>query len=70
MSEGAMKAPNGDTTIVREVVSLSADRKILTIEVTLSAGAAGKPSSSTLVYSRITDVGGCETWPTPCKRSP
>ena len=70
MSDGAMKAPNGDTTSVREAVSLSADRKILTIEVTLSAGAAGKPSSSTLVYSRITDVGGCETWPTPCKRSP
>jgi len=70
MSEGAMKAPNGDTTSVREAVSLSADRKILTIEVTTSAGATGKPSSSTLVYTRITEVGACETWPTPCKRSP
>ena len=70
MSEGAMKAPNGDTTTVSEVLSLSADGKVLTMAVTTSAGAAGKPSSSTLVYSRITDVGGCETWPTPCKRSP
>jgi hypothetical protein len=69
-SEGAMKAPNGDATTVREVLSLSADRKALTIAVTTSGGTAGKPSSSTLVYARITDVGGCETWPTPCKRSP
>jgi hypothetical protein len=70
MSEGAMKAPNGDTTTVREVLSLSADRKVLTMAVTAAAGGAGTPSSSTLVYSRITDVGGCETWPTPCKRAP
>jgi hypothetical protein len=68
-SEGALKAPNGDTTTVRELISLSADGKILTVAVTTTVG-AGTPSSSTLVYSRITDVGGCETWPTPCKRAP
>ena len=64
VSEGALKAPNGDTTNVKEVVALSADGKVLTIDVTTSAAA------STLVYTRIQSVGGCETWPTPCKRSP
>ena len=70
MSEGAMKAPNGDTTIVREVVSLSAEGKVLTMAVTTSAGTGGTSSTSTLIYTRIIDVGSCETWPTPCKRSP
>ena len=64
-SEGTMKAPNGDTTSLREVLSLSADGKTLTMAVTTTgAGTA----SSTMVYSKITDVGPCETWPTPCKR--
>ena len=66
-SEGAMKAPNGDSSAVREVLSLSADGKTLTITVTTTT-AAGK-ASSTLIYSKITDVGPCETWPTPCKRA-
>ena len=65
-SEGAMKAPNGDSNAVREVLSLSADGKTLTIAVTTTT-AAGK-ASSTLIYSKITDIGPCETWPTPCKR--
>ena len=69
VSEGALKAPNGDTTTVREVVSLSADGKVLTLEVSTSAGQADK-ASSTLVYTKITDVGSCDTWPTPCKRFP
>jgi hypothetical protein len=34
VSEGALKAPNGDTTTLREVVSLGADGKTLTMEVT------------------------------------
>jgi hypothetical protein len=67
VSEGAMKAPNGDTTTVREVLSISADGKVLTMEVTT---VAAEKASSTLVYTKITDVGPCETWPTPCKRSP
>ena len=67
VSEGALKAPNGDTTTVREVVSLGADGKTLTMEVATSGTAAG---SSTLVYTKITDVGPCEKWPTPCKRWP
>ena len=70
MSEGAMKAPNGDTTIVREVLSLSSGGNLLTMAVTTSAGTGGTSSTSSLVYTKITDVGACETWPTPCKRSP
>ena len=69
VSEGALKAPNGDTTTVREVMSLSADGKVLTMEVTTIGGQADK-ASSTLVYTKITDVGPCETWPTPCKKFP
>lgn len=65
VGEGAMKAPNGDTTTIREVVSLSADGKVLTIEVTTTAA---EKAASTMVYSKITDVGPCEAWPTPCKR--
>lgn len=63
VSEGAFKAPNGDTTNVREVLSL-ADGKQLSLEVTTPAG------TSTLHYTKIMDVGPCETWPTPCKRFP
>jgi hypothetical protein len=33
---------------------------------TSTAGA----SASKLIYSKITDVGACESWPTPCKRFP
>lgn len=70
VSEGAMKAPNGDTTTVREVVSIAPDGKVLTMEVqTLPVGQTEKVSSR-LVYTKVTDVGPCETWPTPCKRFP
>ena len=65
VSEGAMKAPNGDTTTVKEVVALSADGKVLTIEITRPRRARARSSTRS-----ITSVGGCETWPTPCKRSP
>lgn len=63
VSEGAFKAPNGDTTTVKEVLSLI-DGKQLTLEVTTPAG------TSALHYTKTTDVGPCETWPTPCKRFP
>ena len=63
VSDGAFKAPNGDTTTVREALSL-VDGKQLMLEVTTPAG------TSTLYYTKITDVGPCETWPTPCKRFP
>ena len=62
--EGALKAPNGDTTTIREVLSLAAGGT-LKMEVTTSS--ATKAASS-LIYTKITDVGPCNTWPTPCKR--
>ena len=68
VSEGAMKAPNGDTTTVREVLTLSTDGKILTIAVTTVPVGQTAKVSSTMVYSKITNVGPCEKWPTPCKR--
>ena len=64
VSEGAFKAPNGDTTTIREVLSLGPGG-MLVMEVTTSVT---EKASSTLVYTKITDVGPCETWPTPCKR--
>jgi hypothetical protein len=66
VSEGAWKAANGDVTTVREVLSLGADGKSLTMDVTT---ASKETASSRLIYTKITDVGPCETWPTPCKRA-
>jgi hypothetical protein len=65
-----MKAPNGDTTPVREAISLSADGKVLTVDVVTTPLGQTATAASTLVYTRITDVGPCEKWPTPCKRFP
>ena len=63
-SEGALKNASGETTNVKEVLSLSADGKVMTLQTSVGANA------STLVYTKISDVGPCETWPTPCKRFP
>jgi len=63
-SDGALKAPNGDTTTVKEVWTLSGDGKVLTLQTTVGQNA------STLIYTKIVDVGPCEKWPTPCKRFP
>ena len=63
ISEGEFKAPNGDATKVKETIAIAADG-VLTMEISTAA------ASSRLVYTRITDVGPCETWPTPCKRAP
>ena len=74
VANGALKAPNGDTTTIREVLRLGADSKTLTMEVTTKAAsseaAVSQAQMSTLVYTKITDVGPCEKWPTPCKRWP
>jgi hypothetical protein len=67
VTEGALKTANGDVTKIREVISLDAKGQSLTMEITTTAK---EPATSTLVYTRITDVGPCESWPTPCKRTP
>ncbi|HYE85825.1 MAG TPA: hypothetical protein VEA16_05690 [Vicinamibacterales bacterium] len=70
VSEGALKGANGDTTTVREVVSLGGDGKVLTMEVTTVPAGQTEKVSSSLVYTKITDVGPCGSWPTPCKKFP
>jgi hypothetical protein len=64
-SEGTAVTAAGASATVKETYSVSADGKTLTIEVKTAAPDA---TSSTLKYARITDVGPCESWPTPCKR--
>ena len=44
-----------------EQLSVSADGKTLTVRI------ASPAATSTLVYSRKTDVDPCERWPTGCK---
>jgi len=70
VSEGAMKAPNGDTTPIREVIALGAGGTVLTLEVWTTPVGQTEKASSRLVYTKVTDVGPCENWPTPCKRFP
>lgn len=65
VSEGTSVNATGASVTVKESYAVSEDGKALTIEV---ATASPEPKSSTLKYSRITDVGACEQWPTPCKR--
>lgn len=70
-SEGTQETLAGTTTVVRnvkEVYTLSADGRTLTIEITSTTG--GETSASSLVFTRLASVGGCESWPTPCKRAP
>ncbi len=64
-SEGTSVNASGAAATVKEAYSVSADGKILTIDVTTSSP---DTKSSTLKYVRISSVGGCESWPTPCKR--
>jgi hypothetical protein len=71
IAEGVQESVAGTTTIVRkvkEVYSLSADGQTLTIDITTLT--AGEGTISALVFTRATSIGGCETWPTPCKRAP
>jgi outer membrane protein assembly factor BamB len=51
---------------VREAFSMNPDGT-LTIEVTTTI--SSEKHVSTLVYSRTTSVGPCQSWPTPCKSS-
>jgi outer membrane protein assembly factor BamB len=65
VSEGTAVSASGATTSVKESYSISADGNVLTVDV---SAAASEPRGSALKYTRITTVGACETWPTPCKR--
>jgi outer membrane protein assembly factor BamB len=64
-SEGSVVSAAGVQVTVSESYEVSADGRVLTVEVTTSSPDA---KQSSLKYQRIASVGGCETWPTPCKR--
>lgn len=65
VSESVRESLSGGPTRVQETYSLSADRETLEVEITVS-GANGSTTSH-LRYTRIHDVGPCESWPSPCK---
>lgn len=65
VSEGTRNSRSGPATNVKETFALSADGH--TLEVAILIATADGTSSSSLRYSRIQDVGSCESWPTPCK---
>ena len=68
VSEGTRDPASGESarpTDVREVLSLNGDGRTLEIEVTVTDGDG--ESASSLRYTRIRDVGPCESWPSPCK---
>jgi outer membrane protein assembly factor BamB len=65
MSEGTAASASGSSAAVKESYAVSADGKVLTVDITTSAS---DTKTSSLKYIRITTVGACETWPTPCKR--
>jgi hypothetical protein len=71
VGEGRRESASGASSIVTEVkekVSLGSDGRSLEIEVT-TTGAEGT-STTRGIYTRIEDVGPCQSWPTPCKTPP
>jgi len=64
-AEGIAVNPSGVTTIIHERYSVSADGKVLSIDVTTTGS---ETKTSALKYVRIAEIGPCESWPTPCKR--
>jgi outer membrane protein assembly factor BamB len=65
IGEGTLVNASGASSAVKEAYAVSADGTVLTIEITTMSPDA---KSSTLKYARMSSVGGCESWPTPCKR--
>jgi hypothetical protein len=71
VAEGTQESAAGTTTVTRQVketYTLSPDGKTLSVDIAVTSG--GTTASSALVFTRLASVGGCETWPTPCKRAP
>ena len=50
---------------MKETYAVSPDGNVLSIDV---VSAAAETKTSAIRYTRITAVGPCESWPTPCKR--
>lgn len=68
VAEGRHQSASGVSTPVKERFGLDSDGRTLTIEVTI--GGPDAAASNRLAYTRTSDVGPCESWPTPCKRFP
>lgn len=67
VSEGSITTPAGVTTRVSEVYAVGSAPATLTIEISTEGS---ERATSQAIYSRISDVGPCDSWPTPCKRAP
>lgn len=66
IAEGEQAARGSQPGVkLRESFALSADRKTLTVTVTMTGAEGAK--TSTLVYEAITSAGPCSSWPTPCR---
>jgi outer membrane protein assembly factor BamB len=61
VAEGRLASSDGTTTAVREIFSRDGDA--LAIDVTIG------DSTSRWIFTPLTDVGPCASWPTPCKRA-
>lgn len=59
VADGQVAPTSGGSVAVKEVLSISGD--VLTIDL------SGDENGS-LRYTRLSSVGACQTWPTPCKR--
>jgi hypothetical protein len=62
---GTLVTAAGASATVSESYAVNDAGKVLTVEVTAMAP---ERKHSVLVFDRVTSVGGCQTWPTPCKR--
>ncbi len=65
VAEGRAVTSGGATVAVKETLSL--DGEVLVVEI-LTGEVAGSQKTTRLRYTRLLDVGPCETWPAPCKR--
>lgn len=71
VAEGSQESAAGTTTVVRrvrETYALSGDGTTLRLTIVVTSG--DNAATSTLTFVRQAAVGACETWPTPCKRTP
>ena len=67
IAEGRRPTAAGGSTIlsVRRALSLSGDGETLTIEATTTTADGG--ATSTMIYTRLADLGPCEQWSEPCE---
>jgi hypothetical protein len=61
VAEGSAKASGGAVTAVKETMSRDGETLVLQIE-------AGDKTAR-VRYSRLTEIGPCTTFPTPCKKA-